>query len=104
MRRPTAQPRAAADTMRSSRTCARVRRRHRALDETAAEHARLALACVVEHAGLPRRDAVLAVDQFDLVAAVRRAQPRRLRRPRRAHLDENFAADGSRRCRRRRAS
>ena len=41
-------------------------------DEAAAEHARLALARVVEHAGLPGRNAVLAVDQLDLVAAARR--------------------------------
>ena len=46
-----------------------VGRRDRALDETAAQHTRLALARVVEHAGLAGRNAVLAVDQFDFVAA-----------------------------------
>src|SRR5665213_533947 len=75
------------------RACA-VRRRYRALDKSAAKHARLALAMLVEDAGLPRRDAILAVDQLDLIAGASGAQPSRPRRPRRAHLDENFAADG----------
>ena len=48
---------------------ARHRRGDRAADEAAAEHARLALGRVVEHAGLAGRHAVLAVDQFDLDAA-----------------------------------
>src|SRR6185437_11221700 len=71
-------------------------RRRSALDEAAAEHASLARRRVVEHAGLSGRDALLARDQFDFVAAVAAAQPRRLRRARRAHPHENLetVADG----------
>src|SRR5665213_121453 len=54
---------------------------HRALDEAAAEHARLALARIVENAGRAGRNAVLAVHQFDLVAAVGGPQPASLWRP-----------------------
>jgi len=42
------------------------RSRHRAVDEAAAEHPRLALGRVVEDAGLSRRYALLAVDEIDL--------------------------------------
>src|SRR5579871_7023085 len=78
------------------RTLRRARRRHvdrrrHALDEAAAEHARLAVARVVEHAGLAGRDTLLAIDQLDLDAARGGAEPSRLRRPRRAHLDEYLA-------------
>src|SRR5262249_39613433 len=65
-------------------------RRDRALDEAAAEHARLPFGGVVEHAGLARRHAVLAVEEIDLDACPSPAQPRRLRRPGRAHLDEHL--------------
>src|ERR1700722_8434970 len=62
-----------------------------ALDETAAEHTRLAGGCIVEHTGLPRGDALFARDQFDLIAAVfGRAQPRRLRRTGRSYPHENL--------------
>src|SRR6185312_6206576 len=63
----------------------------------ATEHARLSLARVVEDAGLPRRNALLAVDQLDLVMAVSAAQPCRLWRPRRANLDVDFTTRGNRR-------
>src|ERR1700712_3782501 len=63
-----------------------------ALDEPAAEHARLSAGGGVEHAGLARRHALFAGDQFDFVAAVDRAQPRRLRRTRRAHPHEHLDA------------
>src|SRR5215831_19245881 len=65
-------------------------RRH-TLDEAAAEHPRLAPAGVVEHARLAGRDALFAVDQLDLDGTVRGTEPGRLRRPRRAHLDEHVA-------------
>src|SRR3984957_13699451 len=62
-----------------------------ALDETAAEYARLAGSGIVEHTGLPRGNALLARDQFDFIAAVfARAQPRRLRRTGRSHPHENL--------------
>src|SRR5215831_10149804 len=67
-----------------------VRRRDRALDEAAAEHARLPFGGVVEHAGLARRHAVLAVEEVDFDARPSPAQPCRLRRPRGAHLDEHL--------------
>src|SRR5665811_429374 len=69
-----------------------VDRCHRALDEAAAEYARLALAGVIEYAGLAGRNAILAVHQFDLIAAIRGREPARLRRPGRAYLHEHFAA------------
>ncbi len=62
----------------------------RALNEAAAQHARLTLRRIVEHTGLSGRDAVLAGDEVDLDAVGTAAQPRRLRRPGRAHLDENL--------------
>src|SRR5262249_57979059 len=65
-------------------------RRH-AFDEAAAEPPRLAPAGVVEHARLAGRDALFAIDQFDLDGTVRGTEPGRLRRPRRAHLDEHVA-------------
>src|SRR5262249_25537747 len=73
------------------------RRRHRALDEAAAEHARLAVGRVVERAGLPGRHAVLAGDEIDLDAAGAAAQPGRLRRPGGAHLDEDLVPAGAQR-------
>src|SRR5262249_48416218 len=73
------------------------RRRHRALDEAAAEHARLAVGRVVERAGLPGRHAVLAGDEIDLDAAGASAQPSRLRRPGGAHLDEDLVPAGAQR-------
>src|SRR6266513_3706004 len=66
----------------------------RALDEAAAEHARLAFGRIVEHAGLARRHAVLAVEEVDLHAVRSPAQPGRLRLPRRAHLDEHLVPAG----------
>src|SRR5215471_20820754 len=65
------------------------RRRDRALDKPAAEHACLSLARVIKHAGLARRHAVLAVEKINLHAAGSAAQPGRLRRPGGAHLDEH---------------
>src|ERR1043166_374689 len=64
----------------------------RTLYESAAEHARLSRSRVVEHAGLAGRDALLARDEFDLIAVRTRAQPRRLRRTRRAHAHEHLDA------------
>src|SRR6516164_333349 len=74
-----------------------VRRRDRALDEAATEHARLSFGGVVEHAGLTRRHAVFAVKEIDLDARPSPAQPRRLRRPRGAHLDEHLVPAGAQR-------
>src|SRR6266852_127113 len=68
----------------------------RALDEAAAEHARLPRWRVVEHAGLPRGHALLARDQFDLVMAVAATQPGWLRRAGRAHPHEYLEAIGHR--------
>src|SRR6266540_1530385 len=62
----------------------------RALDESAAEHARLSRRRIVEHAGLAGRDALFAGNEFDLITAVDRAQPGRLRRARRAHAHEHL--------------
>jgi hypothetical protein len=68
-------------------------RRDRAGDDAAAEHARLALRRIIESAGLAGRHAVLACDQLNLDIAVNgSAQPRRLRRARRAHLHIDLAA------------
>src|SRR5690242_4255585 len=48
--------------------CPRRRNRcARALDESAAEHARLSRRRIVEHAGLAGRNALLAGNEFDLV-------------------------------------
>src|SRR5260370_11152375 len=66
--------------------------RGRALDESAAEHARLSRRRIVEHTGLARRYPVVAGDEFNLEAAVDRAQPGRLRRARRAHPHEHLDA------------
>src|SRR3974390_2707911 len=63
----------------------------RAFDETTAEHARLPFAGVVEYAGLSWRHSLLAVDEFDLITRFAVAQPGRLWRSRRPHLDEHFA-------------
>src|SRR5437763_4284175 len=67
----------------------------RALDEAAAEHARLAFGRVVEHASLPRRHAVLALEQIDLNPVRSPAQPGRLWRARRAHLHEHLVPAGA---------
>src|SRR3979490_3517912 len=66
--------------------------RGRALDEAAAEHARLSRRRIVEHAGLAGRDALFAGNEFDLITAVDRAPPDRLRRPRRTHAHEHLDA------------
>src|SRR4051812_39371799 len=67
------------------------------LDETAAEHPGLALGRIIEHAGLAWRHALLAADQFDLVAGIDLAQPGRLRRTGRAHAHEHFEPGADRR-------
>jgi hypothetical protein len=46
-----------------------------ALDEAAAEYARLTNAGVVKHAGLAGRNAVLAVHEINLVTAIRGREP-----------------------------
>src|SRR5882757_1324227 len=66
--------------------------RRRALDESAAEHARLPRWRIVEYASLAGRHALLACDQFDFITAFRRAQPRRLRRAGRTHPHEHLKA------------
>src|SRR5262249_29689926 len=73
------------------------RRRDRALDKPAAEHARLSLARVIKHAGLARRHAVLAVEKINLHAVGSAAQPGWLRRPGGAHLDEHLVPTGAQR-------
>src|SRR5450755_4352942 len=64
--------------------------RGRTLDESAAEHARLARGRIVEYAGLAGRNAFFAGDEFDFITVVGRAQPSRLRRPCRSHAHENL--------------
>src|SRR3954463_14557170 len=66
--------------------------RNRARDKAAAEHARLPRWRIIEHAGLAGRNALLAANQFDLVAATYRAQPCRLRRAGGTHAHENLKA------------
>src|ERR1039458_959030 len=68
-----------------------VGRRQWALDKAAAEHARLTLASVVKDAGLAGGNAILAVHEINLVAAVRGREPAGLRRPGRTHLHEHLA-------------
>src|SRR5262245_29635213 len=76
--------------------CARLRRmrhprrRHRALDEAAAEHPRLAIGRIVEHAGLAGRDSFLTGDEIDRDALAIPAQPCRPWRPGGANLDESL--------------
>src|SRR5262249_15461417 len=82
--------------LRALRAAARHSPGGRALNESAAEHARLARRRIVEHTGLAGRDALFARDQLDLVTAVAAAQPRRLRRPRRAHPHKNLKARADR--------
>src|SRR5262245_61431902 len=72
-------------------------RRDRALDEAAAEHARLALGRIVEYAGLARRYSVLAGDKIDLDPPAAPAQPGRLRRPRGTDLHEDLVPAGAQR-------
>src|SRR4249919_122394 len=62
----------------------------RALDEATTEHARLAVGRIVEHAGLAWGHSVLASNEIDLDALACPAQPRRLRRPGGADLDEHL--------------
>src|ERR1700704_1881055 len=69
----------------------RLARRRRALDDTAAEHARLAGLGIIEHAGLTRRYPILTGDQLNLDAADAMSQPSRLRGSGRANLDEYLA-------------
>src|SRR5262249_18581577 len=66
----------------------KARCRDRALNEAAAEHPRLSFGGIVEHAGLARRHAVLAVEKINLHAMCSPAEPSRLRQPGGAHLDE----------------
>src|SRR5262245_59852394 len=61
-----------------------------ALDEAAAEHTRLPRWRIIEHAGLPRRDAFFAVDELNFVVTIDPAQPSRLRRAARTDFDEHF--------------
>src|SRR5262249_57746559 len=70
---------------------------HRALDDAAAQHARLPLRRIVEHTGLPRRHAVLAGDEIDLDPARTAAEPGGVRRPGRAHLDVDLVPAGAER-------
>src|SRR6185295_167874 len=67
----------------------------RALDEATAENARLAVGRIVEHAGLARGHSVLASNEIDLDALACPAQPRRLRRPGGADLDEHLLPAGA---------
>src|SRR5262249_34891100 len=62
----------------------------RAWDEAPAQHPPLPSGGVVEHGGLARRDAVLAVEEVDFDARPSPTQPCRPRRPRGAHLDEHL--------------
>src|SRR2546423_12616879 len=77
---------------RSYRTLGYRALRGRALNESAAEHARLPGGCIVEHTGLTWRYALFARDKFDLIPAIAGAQPSRLRRAGRAHPNENLEA------------
>src|SRR6185437_254144 len=65
--------------------------RIRTFDKAAAEHAGLTLAGIVEHTSLTRRYAMLARGEVHFISQRAIAQPRRLRRARRAHLHEDFA-------------
>src|SRR5215831_9452826 len=69
----------------------RTRQRHGAGDDSTAEHARLALGCVVEDAGLSGGNTVLAGDQLDFKTIGTAVEPGGLRRAGRADLDVNFA-------------
>jgi len=60
--------------LRSNGAFGRRTLRGRAQDESTAEHAGLAQRRIVEHAGLTRRYALLARNQFDFITAIRRAQ------------------------------
>ena len=60
------------------------------MNKSAAEHPRLPRGRIVKHAGLAGRYALLARDEFDFIAAISRAQPRRLRRAGRSHANENL--------------
>src|SRR5712691_10659707 len=92
---------------RLRQTCARystcVARRHfrrsreRAVDEAPAKNARLAIGRIIEHASLAGRYAFLARNEIDLDPAGAAALPGRLRRPRRAHLDEHLVPAGAQR-------
>src|SRR5215470_6733776 len=71
------------------------RQRHRAGDNPAAEHPRLALGRLVEDAGLSGGNAVFTVDQFDF-KTMRAVQPGSLWRAHRADLDVDFAMTADR--------
>src|SRR4029453_14145358 len=60
------------------------------MNDAAAEHACLPVGRVVEHAGLPRRYAVLAGNEIDLDALRTTAEPGRPRRAGRAHAHEHL--------------
>src|SRR5262245_53580150 len=60
------------------------------MNDAAAEQACLAVGRVVEHAGLPRRYAVLAGNEIDLDALRATAEPSRPRRTGRAHAHEHL--------------
>src|SRR5262245_57684059 len=64
---------------------------NRALDESAAQHARLPLTRVIKDAGLAWRYTMLAIDQFHLATMCAMAQPGCLRRSRRPDLHEDLA-------------
>src|SRR5262249_36317141 len=88
---PCPAPRTTLSTQRLDQRARRGRSLRRgALNEAAAQHARLTRRRIVEHAGLARRDALLARDELHLVMAGRAAQPGRLWRARRAHAYENL--------------
>src|ERR1041384_873515 len=75
----------------------RLRQRRRLLDDPAAQHARLAVGRLVEHAGLARRHAILAGDEIDLDAVRTTAEPGGTRRPGRAHSHEHLVPAGAER-------
>src|SRR6516162_10392333 len=72
------------------------RQRHRAVDDPAAEHARLALGRLVEDAGLSGGNAGFTADQFDFKTIGTAVQPGSLWRARRADLDVDFAMTADR--------
>ena len=71
--------------------------RYRGTDKAATQHSRLAICRVVKHAGLTRRDALLAAGKFDLETVRAAGERRRPRRAGRAHLDEDVERAGRKR-------
>src|SRR5262245_483951 len=71
--------------------------RRRLMDDSAAEHTGLPVGRIVEHAGLPRRNAVLAGDEIDLDALRATAEPGGPRRAGRAHPHEHLVPAGTQR-------